>query len=325
MKEKTCKSTLLLTSSLLLFLLCAMPVFSAPREMIMAGGPAGGTFQLVAESIHAYRKIKDNKEFTIKAQPSAGSVDNLQAVNGGKADFGVVHAGHLYLGRNGLLQNDPTKYQKVLAIASLYGSPAQLVVRKGAGIKNVKDLAGKKVGVGNAGSGAYANCELFFKHLGIWNKIDRTLLGYNDAATAFVNGQLDAFWLFTAYPSSAVIIASQAKNNIDIIDLDAEAKVSGFYKKYPYFARLSIPSRTYAGVNHATPTFQDSSLLVANAEIPEDIVYKLLATIYSERGLAYMAKQKETFREMQVATGTRGIVTPMHPGAVRFWKKIGLL
>ncbi|MEW7978388.1 MAG: TAXI family TRAP transporter solute-binding subunit [Candidatus Sedimenticola endophacoides] len=148
------------------------------------------------------------------------------------AQMGVVYSGHVYLGRNGLMKNDTNKYEDVMAVAWLYGAPAQLVVRKGSGIKSTKDLVGKKVGVGNAGSGAFANCELFFNHMGVWDKVERNAMGYNDAAQAFGNNQLDAFWLFTAFPSGAVIMAAQT-NDIDLIDLGKDAQESGFFDQYP--------------------------------------------------------------------------------------------
>jgi TRAP transporter TAXI family solute receptor len=222
------------------------------------------------------------------------------------------------------MKNDAKKYENVLAVSFLYGAPAQLVVRKGSGIQSTKDLAGKKVGVGNAGSGAFANCELFFNHLGIWDKIERNAMGYNDAAAAFGNKQLDAFWLFTAFPSGAVIMAAQT-NNIKLIDLAADAKSSGFYKKYPYFSELTVPAGTYKGVDVDTPSFQDSALWVANANVHADIVYKLLSTIYTDEGLAHMVSQKETFKAMTVENAVNGIVTPMHPGATKFWKEKGVL
>ncbi len=116
----------------------------------------------------------------------------------------VVYSGHVWLGRNGEVKNDTNKYENVMAVAWLYGAPAQLVVRADSAIKSTRDLIGKKVGVGNAGSGAFANCELFFSHMGIWDKIERNAIGYNDAAAAFGNNQLDAFWLFTAFPSGGM-------------------------------------------------------------------------------------------------------------------------
>ena len=136
----------------------------AKKRIVFGGGPAGGTFQVVANGIQVYKSVKAIEEFTVKAQSSAGSVENLRKVNKGKQQMGVVYSGHVYLGRNGLMKNDPKKYEDVLAVAWLYGAPAQMVVRADSGIKSVKDLVGKKVGVGNAGSGAFANCELFFSH-----------------------------------------------------------------------------------------------------------------------------------------------------------------
>jgi len=276
----------------------------AKERIVFGGGPAGGTFQVVANGIQVYKPVKAVEEFTVKAQSSAGSVENLRKTDSGKQQMSVVYSGHVYLGRNGMMKKDTKKYTNVLAVAWLYGAPAQLVVREGSGIKSVKDLAGKKVGVGNAGSGAFANCELFFSHMGIWDKIERNAMGYNDAAAAFGNDQLDAFWL-----------------------LDADATASGFYKKYPYFGKLAVPAGTYKGVGYDAPSFQDSALWVANSKVPADTVYKILSLIYTDEGLKHMYGQKKTFKKMSLETGATNIVTPFHPGAEKekFWKEKGML
>jgi len=310
--------------ALLAITLVFSSISMAAKRVVFSGGPAGGTFQVVANAIQVYGPVKKSKTFKLRAQSSAGSVENLRKVNKGRAQFGVVYSGHVYLGRNGELKNDKKKYEDVLAVSFLYGAPAQLVVQANSGIKSTKDLVGKKVGVGNAGSGAFANCELFFTHLGIWDKIERNAMGYNDAANAFGNNQLDAFWLFTAFPSGAVIMAAQT-NDITLIDLDKDASASGFYEAYPYMSKLAIPAGTYKGVDATTPSFQDSALWVANAKVSDDIVYELLATIYTDEGLAHMRSQKKTFKEMSVETGVNGIVTPLHPGAIKFWKEKGIM
>jgi len=296
----------------------------AKKRIVFGGGPAGGTFQVVANAIQVYEPVKALADYNIQAQSSAGSVENLRKVDAGRSQFGVVYSGHVWLGLNGKMKNDDKKYENVMAVAYLYGAPAQLVVKKDGGIKSVSDLAGKKVGVGNAGSGAFANCELFFTHMGVWDKIERNAMGYNDAAQAFGNNQLDAFWLFTAFPSGAVIMAAQT-NDIDLVNLDADAKASGFYEKYPYFAKLTVPAGTYRGVDYPSPSFQDSALWVANKDVPADLVYELLSIIYTPEGLAHMVSQKKTFKEMSVASGANGIVTPLHPGAEKFWKEKGVL
>lgn len=299
-------------------------VVSAKENLVFSGGPAGGTFQVVANSVQVYDPVKNSEKYKVRAQSSAGSVENLRKVNSGKADFGVVYSGHVFLGREGRMKNDENKYEDVMAVAYLYGAPAQLVVKKDSGIKSIADLKGKKVGVGNAGSGAFANCELFFTHMGVWDEVERNAMGYNDAAQAFGNNQLDAFWLFTAFPSGAVIMAAQT-NDIEMINLGQEAEDSGFYESYPYFSKLAVPAGTYKGVETDTPSFQDSALWVANSGVSDEAVYDMLTMIYTEEGLNYMREQKKTFKEMALETGVNGVVTPMHPGAEKFWKEKGIL
>ncbi len=309
---------------LFLVLFPAPSALALKNNMVFRGGPFGGTFQQVAEAIEAYPEVNALESLSITAQSSAGSVENLREVHAGQADFGLVYSGHAYLGRNGLLQNDSFTYDKALAVASLYGVPAQLVVRKGAGIHSVKDLKGKRVWVGSPGSGSFANCELFFRHLGVWDAIIPVHIGYSEVPFAFANKQLDAFWLFTAAPSSAITLAAKI-SKIDLLNLDTEARASGFYKKYPYFTARTLPAGTYRGVTHNTPSFQDSTLLVANAEVPDEVVYRLLSTIYSKKSLRYLKKENRVIKDMTPHSGPRGVIVPMHPGAIRFWKEKGLL
>ena len=299
------------------------PAFAKDR-VVFGGGPAGGTFQVVANAVQVYKPIKDAKGYKIQAQSSAGDTENLRKTNAGKVQMAVSYSGSVWKARNGKLTGDTTKYEDIMAVAWLYGAPAQLVVKKDSGIKSTRDLAGKKVGVGNAGSGAFANCELFFTHMGVWDKIERNAMGYNDAAQAFGNNQLDAFWLFTAAPSGAVIMAAQT-NDIAMIDLNADAEESGLYKAFPYFAVYSIPAGTYKGVDTEIKSFQDSAIWIANKDLSADIVYDILSKIYTEEGLKHMVEQKKTFKGMSVKTGPMGIVTPFHPGAEKFWKDKGVL
>ena len=98
-----------------------------------------------------------------------------------------------------------------------------------------------------------------------------------------------------------------------------------FYEKYPYFAKLSIPAGTYKGVDRDIPSFQDSALWVANSKVPADVVYTLLSKIYTPEGLAHMVNVKKTAKAMSIEDGIKGIVTPLHPGAEKFWKEKGIL
>jgi TRAP transporter TAXI family solute receptor len=122
----------------------------------------------------------------------------------------------------------------------------------------------------------------------------------------------------------AVIMAAQT-NDIELIDLGKDAESSGFYDQYPYFSKITVPADTYRGVDYESNSFQDSALWVANSKVTDDTVYKMLSMIYTDEGLAHMKEQKKTFKLMSLDTGTQGVVTPWHPGAVKFWKEKGMM
>lgn len=311
------------TIVLLLYLIIgSLFTVSAQETVAFGGGPNGGTFITFANGVQSCEPVMNAEDFEVQVQSSWGSVENLHKTDSDVFQMSVVYSGHVYLGRNGLMTNDPQLYTNVMALAWLYGAPAQLVVRQDSGITDVSELVGKKVGVGNVGSGAYANCEKFFSHLNLWDSIDQYAMGYNDSAQALINNELDAFWLFTAFPSSAVITAA-ASVDIALLDVDTPAEASGYYLQFPYFDKITIPMNTYEGVDYDTSSFMDSALWVANATLSANIVYDMLSMIYSEEGLAHIKAQKLTFKDMSVATGTKGVVTPFHPGAKRFWKEQG--
>ena len=317
---------ILLSVSLVLMLsVTIVPGVAAKKLIIFAGGPAGGTFQIVGQAIATYKPVKA-LNYNIKVQSSGGSTENLRKVNSGKAQFGTVYSGHVYAGREGLMVNDSRKYTNVMAVSYLYEAPAQLVVLKGSGIKSVKDLVGKRVAVGPAGSGAFSYCEMFFTHLGVWDKIERNAISYNAGADALSNNQVEALWLFTAYPSSAVIQAA-TMNSIAMVDLDADAKKYGFYDKYKNFQPFTIPTSDgrYRGITEDVNSWRDTTLLVANTNTPDDLVYDMLKAIYTPEGLKWMVAQKKTFKAMALEKGLKGVATPLHPGAEKFWKEAGIL
>ena len=298
----------------------ASALTAEPVVLNFGGGLASDAFQAAANAIQAYASLQNTPEFDIKVHSTTGSIENLKETNAGKYDISVVYSGNVYHGLNGQLRDDSTQYSNVMTMAYLYDAPAQLVVHASSGINSARELVGKKIGIGNAGSGAVANSALFFTHLGIWNQIERNALGQNDAASAFVSNQLDAFWLFTAYPNASVTMAAQT-NNIVLVDVVKEAEESGFFDKYSYFGKTEIPANTYNGVDYPVSSFFDAALWVVNKEVPADTVYNLLSLIYTQEGLAYMASQNAIFESITIKNGVKGVITPLHPGAEKFWKK----
>jgi len=316
------RRTLALTLTVAISMALAPLTVVAKDRLAFSGGPEGGTFQYFSNGI-ATRLSKDLPDVEVSNMASAGSLENLRRVNSGDADFGIVYSGDTYLGRNGRLTGDTKQYKNVHAMAYLYGAPAHLIVLDGSGIDKVADLAGKKVAVGPAGSGAAGAAERYFGSLGLWDKMEPQFIGYSEGASALGDNKIQALWVFAGFPNSSVIQAA-ASNKIKILNVVEAGEKGGFFKDYPFYSRLTIPAGTYSGVDYPVPSFQDSALWVAGKHVKPDLVEKALADIYSKEGLAYMVKVKSTAKSMSVAGGLEGIVTPIHAGAEKFWKDKGL-
>jgi hypothetical protein len=322
LSQTLCFLVLLLTSLLLLG--CSDDSGSTKKKLeglyTFSGGPSGGTFQYYASAIATIGQKQGQK---LLARSSGGSIENIRLVNSQKADFAVAYSGHIYAGAHASLKNDENTYDNVLVMAYLYGAPAQLVVKAGKGINSPLDLAGKRVGVGNAGSGAAANAEIYFSSLGIWDQMDREFLGYRNAATAMQNGQLDAFWVFTGYPSASILeVAMQA--DIRLLDTYTAGEAVGLFKNNPFFTAVTVPANTYKGQTQDIASFQDGALLVANSKVPDDVVHQILTALFDQDGLDYLVSVHNSAKSMSVETGLKGVVTPIHPGALKFWQEMGI-
>ena len=296
---------------------------SANLKVFVSGGPEGGTFNPIAKGIADYTSKKTGD--TYEHSTSGGSIDNLQQVNNRNSDIGITYSGDLYLGRKGFLGNKRSRqYRNVYAVAYLYGAPAHLVVLKDSGINTVADLSfGKKVAVGNLGSGAATASRRFFESMGVWSKIQPQYLGYAAGADALVKGLVDALWLFTGFPNAAVISAAEQKE-IKLIPLYKEALKNGvLFEDFPFYSKVTIPAGTYKGVGRDIVTFQDSTLLTAGRHVQSSIVENILNNIYTDEGLEFLVNRKSTARAMSLESGLTGIVTPLHKGAIKYWQSKG--
>jgi hypothetical protein len=296
------------------------PAMAADYSVKIGGGPTGGTFNTFSNGMAVYvPKVHPN--IKMSSVGSGGSVENVKRVSNGESDFGLCYAVDSGLGFAGKLPKDDNKYQGLRSMGYLYGAPAQLIVKADSDIMNAYDLKGKRVAVGNAGSGAAASAERFFRHIGVWDNFKPTFMGYSAAASAFKDGKIDAFWVLVGYPNRSVIEAS-VQVKIRLVDVGVDAEKSGFYKAYAYSPTV-IPAGTYGKGMPECKSFQDSTILSANKDLPEDLVYTVMKTLWSQKGMEAMVTAKKTFKAMTLENGFRGASVPLHPGAVKFWKEQG--
>lgn len=291
------------------------------QRMAFSGGPDGGTFQFFSNgiSILGSRSVPGVE---ISNMASAGSVENLRRVNSKDADFGIVYSGDLYLGIQGKLTNDPNRYRNTQVVSYMFGAPAHLIVLEGSGITEVPQLAGKKVAVGPAGSGAAASAQRFFESLGLWDKIQPQFIGYSQGASAIGDKQIDALWVFAGFPNASVIQAASS-NKVRLLQVYEAAQKGTLAKDHPYYAKVTIPKGTYPGVDYDVVTVQDSALWVAGRHVPDDLMNKIVAAVYSDDGLKFMHSVAKAAAAMTVDSALLGVVTPVHKGAQTFWVSKG--
>ncbi|MFH2054102.1 MAG: TAXI family TRAP transporter solute-binding subunit [bacterium] len=318
------KKTLILTLACLCLLAWSLiPAGASAQEFKgkVGGGPTGGTFNTFANAMAVYVP-KNLENVKLSAIGSGGSVENLKRVSSGESDFGLCYAVDSALGWKGKLPKDETKYDGQRAMGFLYGAPAQLVVRADSPFKSAKDLIGKRVAVGNAGSGAAASAERFFRHLGVWDNFDPQFLGYSAAASAFKDGKIDAFWVLVGYPNRSIIEAS-VQVDIRLIEVGKDAQASGFYDEFAYIP-MEIPAGTYGDGMPACATFQDATILCVNQNVPAEVVHGIMKALWSSAGMEAMVAAKKTFDTMNLENNFLGASVPLHPGAVKFWEDMGI-
>lgn len=294
------------------------PAPAADYSIKIGGGPTGGTFNTFSNAMAVYVP-KVNPNIQASSVGSGGSVENVKRVHNNESDFGLCYAVDSALGYAGKLPQDPVKYDNIRSMGYLYGAPAQLVVRADSGVKSAMDLKGKRVALGNAGSGAAASAERFFRHIGLWDQFNPDFLGYSQAASAFQDGKIDAFWVLVGYPNRSIIEAA-VQVKIALVDVGVDAEKTGFYDAYAY-SPVVIPAGTYGKGMPECKTFQDSTILTTNKDMSDDLIYTIMKTLWSKKGMEAMLMAKKTFKEMNMENGFTGASVPLHPGAVKFWKE----
>jgi TRAP transporter TAXI family solute receptor len=314
------KFLLLSMLTIAVFALTLTPLMAQQYSVKIGGGPTGGTFNTFSNGMAVYVP-KVNPNIQASSVGSGGSVENVKRVSNGESDFGLCYAVDSGLGYAGKLPQDKVAYNNLRSMGYLYGAPAQLIVEADSDIKTGYDLKGKRVAVGNAGSGAAASAERFFRHIGVWDNFKPQFMGYSAAASAFKDGKIDAFWVLVGYPNSSVIEAS-VQVKIRLIDVGVDAEKSGFYDAYAYSA-VVIPAGTYGKGMPECKSFQDSTILSTHKDQPEDLVYAVMKTLWSKEGMETMVMAKKTFKEMTLENNFLGSSVPLHPGAVKFWKEQG--
>lgn len=269
----------------------------------------------------------DRKEHGIRCsvESTGGSVYNLNAIRQGELDLAVAQSDWQYHAYNGTSQfKDAGPNKKLRAVFSLHPEPFTVVASKSSGIKNFEDLAGKRVSVGNPGSGQRATAEVLMDEMG-WTMDKFSLAAELKAAEqsqALCDGNIDAFFYTVGHPSGAIKEATTSCDSV-LVNVD-NAATKKLIKDNPYYRKAIIPGGMYRGSDEDTTTFGVAATFVSSTDVPDDVVYQVVKAVF---------ENFDSFKRLHPAFANLkkeemvhdALSAPLHPGAVKYYKEAGLI
>jgi TRAP transporter TAXI family solute receptor len=257
------------------------------------------------------------------AQATPGSIENLRLVSSGQLESGFAQAdlaGWAYTGVNVFAEAGPLR--RLRAIASLFPEAAHLVVLAESPIHSLADLKGKRVAVGEAGSGSAADAAVVLAAAGFGEKdVTRRNLRPGPSAEQLKEGSLDAWFLVGGYPVPAIHELAAA---VPIRLIPIEGKIVDRLKKdFSFYSRTEIPADSYPGVEGGTPSLGFSALWLVNADIDADLVYAITQSLWNPATAGLLGTLDPIGNRIRLDRALEGLSVPLHPGAARFYREAG--
>lgn len=256
------------------------------------------------------------------AQTTRGSVSNIEGVMDGTLESGLAQSDIVYAaarGEGAFKGNEKAKTH-LKVIANLYPEDVHLVVRKGAGIKNPQDLKGKRISIDLPGSGTRENAKVILRAFGITGK-DYTAIEANaDKAVSLLSeAELDAFFFVAGYPAAAVAELADS-DFITLLPISGEV-AEKVLNEHMFFSSSAIPEGTYSGIEE-TRTIAVSTQWIVNADMSEDLVYKLTQALWHPQNRQLLDGGHSKGKLIQLETALEGVGDLLHPGAKKFYAEM---
>lgn len=260
-----------------------------------------------------------------KALPTDGSIDNLRQIRAAKRQLGIVQSDWQYHAVNGTGTFEAVGPDTDLrALFSVHGESFTVVARRDAGIESLDDLKGKRVNIGNPGSGQRATLEVLMAAKG-WDKNVFSLaneLSASEQSLALCHDRVQAMVYVVGHPNASV---AQAVNLCDALIVPVTGPVvDRLLAENPYYARTQVPGGAYKGNPKPVGTFGVKATVVASTRLSPDTAYLLVKTVFEN--LDDFKKQHPAFANLEAAGMIKdGLSAPLHDGALRYYREKGWL
>jgi len=258
------------------------------------------------------------------AVSSRGSVDNVNAIISGLRDSGFAQsdvAYWAYTGTGTMEGSEPAT--DLRTIAALFEEHIHLVALADSGINSVADLAGKRVSLDEPGSGTYVDAQLILEANGLSvDDVTAEALKGNAASEALRNGKIDAFFVVTGYPTGALVELSSAAD-IKLIPIDG-AGADSLTEKYGFFSSSDIPDDAYEGVA-GVKTVAVGAQWFTSANKDEELIYNITKALWNDESRKLLDVGHAKGQAITLEAALAGVGVPLHAGAERYYREIGLL
>ncbi|MEM8788881.1 MAG: TAXI family TRAP transporter solute-binding subunit [Pseudomonadota bacterium] len=281
--------------------------------------PTGGAICRLVNRDRADHGVRCGVEST------GGSVFNINAIRGGELEFGVAQSDwqfHAFNGTSRFEEQGP--FEGLRAVFSVHPEPFTVVARADAGISSFEDLKGKRVNVGNPGSGQRGTMEVLMGAMG-WTMDDFAVASELQAAEqsqALCDNNIDAMIYTVGHPSGSIQEATTACDSV-LVTVANDA-VTTLVEDNSFYRTATIPGGMYRGNDADVETFGVGATFVTSADVPEEVVYTVVAAVFDN--LDQFRSLHPAFANLDAQTmANDSLSAPLHPGAERYFREAGLI
>ncbi|MCB1347134.1 MAG: TAXI family TRAP transporter solute-binding subunit [Paracoccaceae bacterium] len=298
---------------------------TAAEETFITIGTGGqtGVYYVVGQSI--CRLVNRNTAETgmkCTAPSTGGSVANINAIKAGDMDMGVAQSDWQYYAYNGSPQFEGGAFPDLRAVFSVHGEPFTVVARDDAGVTTFDDLKGKRVNIGNPGSGQRGTMEVLMEKLG-WTLDDFALaseLKSAEQAAAMGDNKVDAIIFTAGHPNGSIQEATTTTDAhlVPVVGPVIDALVAD----NPYYAKAVVPGGMYRGTDADVETFGVKATFVTSASVPDEVVYEVVKAVFDnfDRFKGLHPAFANLTEEAMISEGNSA---PLHPGAEKYYRERG--
>ena len=304
----------------------AAPAFAQDTFISIGTGGVTGVYYPTGGAI-CRMMAKTRKETGIRCavESTGGSVYNVNAVRAGELEFGVAQSDVQFkalTGSGSLAEQGANPDPR--SVFSIHPEPFTVVARADAGIANFEDLKGKRVNVGNPGSGQRDTMEVLMAASGM-TMDDFALvseLQAGEQSQALCDGNIDAMVYTVGHPSGSIQEATTACDAV-LVNVTGDA-VDKLVEENSYYRKATIPGGMYRGNDADVQTFGVGATLISSASVPDDVVYNLVKSVFSDiEGFRALHPAFANLDPVQMAND--GLSAPLHPGAEKYFREAGLI